>query len=231
MVFPRARTHHTGWGPPAVATTAAATAVAAAAGWATTACRLRTRTHELHDAHIDPVTGLLNRKGWESAATCVLNQNPASAVGLADLDGFKTINDQHGHEAGDKVLSAIAQRLSTYLGQKAIIGRLGGDEFVFVAGLTAGTWLDGLVHSLTKPITVTGTGTLAVGVSLGLTQRPRSLRNALTEADRAMYEAKRSRCGWRIYQSQACHSVLVPSRRRARRPGPATLHDEPAEAR
>ncbi|WP_217641668.1 GGDEF domain-containing protein [Actinopolyspora alba] len=178
--------------------------VAAAAGWAATAYRLRMRTRQLARAHRDPVTGLLTRTGFEAAAARTLTK--ANAVGLLDLDGFKPINDTHGHHTGDRVLRTIARRLDAELGTTAITGRLGGDELAFVARLSDLDQLDRLLSALTAPITLPDLGRpLHVGVSLGITTVTTPappLNEALDGADLAMYEAKTHRVGWRIYTPQ-----------------------------
>lgn len=204
------------WRPPAPAqhwtsrSTAAlsAAAVTAAAGWAATACRLRTRTHQLRRAHSDPVTGLLTRVAWEPAAQTALRQHD-SALGLVDLNGFKAINDTHGHETGDQVLRAVARRLKTELGPSAVVGRLGGDELAFVTQPADPVQLDTLLTALTAPIPVSTVGRLHVGVSLGISTlgRRAPLSDALAAADLAMYEAKACRGGWRLHTT---HSAPMP---------------------
>ncbi|MEY8042351.1 GGDEF domain-containing protein [Saccharopolyspora cebuensis] len=175
-------------------------AAAAFAGWAITAARLHTRTRQLHHAHRDPVSGLLTRAAWEPAAQAALRHR-GGTLGLVDLDGFKAINDTFGHDAGDHVLHAVATRLTTTLGAEAVVGRLGGDEFAFVSARTDLTpaELDRLLAALTAPIRVVGAGDLPIGASVGLStsDRTTTLSDALSDADRAMYEAKALRSGWR----------------------------------
>ncbi|SDP97171.1 diguanylate cyclase (GGDEF) domain-containing protein [Actinopolyspora xinjiangensis] len=190
--------------------------VAAAAGWAATAYRLRMRTRQLARAHRDPVTGLLTRTGFEAAAARTLTK--ANAVGLLDLDGFKPINDTHGHHTGDRVLRTVARRLDAELGTAAVTGRLGGDELAFVAHLSELDQLDRLLSALTTPITLPDLGRpLHVGVSLGITTVTTpapDLNEALEGADLAMYEAKTHRVGWRVHSPQTVaefkKAVLCP---------------------
>lgn len=213
----------------------AAAAVTTATGWAVTAHRLHRRTQQLDQARQDPVTGLLDREGFEQAAPAALNSG--NAVGLLDLDGFKPINDAHGHLAGDQVLRAVAGRLDAELGDAAVTGRLGGDELVFVATVDpAGvrTQLDELVDVLTAPIPVHGVGKVAVGVSIGLAfldvlpARPPVLTEALAAADLAMYQAKALCGGWRLYDREVhaarpVASICPAPRWRVREHGPAAL--------
>src|SRR2546423_7838704 len=83
----------------------------------------------------DSLTGVLNRKGFLSKAAKMLplsrEYQTGCAMGFADLDDFKSINDKHGHAAGDEALVAIASALGRAVGQQGIVARLGGDEFVF----------------------------------------------------------------------------------------------------
>ncbi|MEB3371308.1 GGDEF domain-containing protein [Saccharopolyspora mangrovi] len=204
-----------------------AAAATAAAGWMLTATRLHARTRQLHRAHHDPVTGLLTRAAFEPAAQAALRHRDCT-VGLVDLDGFKAVNDTHGHKAGDEVLRAVATRLKTQLGHLAVVGRIGGDELAFVTrGLRPGE-LDMLVSALTTPIP-TNAGLLQVGVSLGIStlDRQATLSDALVAADLAMYEAKSTRQsgGWRVCSPRshaAALPALCPAPRQEAAVGPAT---------
>lgn len=94
-------------------------------------------------AYTDPLTGLLNRRGFFEKLESKLKENgPASkpfALGVIDLDRFKHINDVHGHKAGDELLQTLAQRLKEFFDNNAVVGRLGGDEFAVI--------LDDIDHS------------------------------------------------------------------------------------
>lgn len=85
----------------------------------------------------DPLTGLYNRRGIERALLETL-ENPTSrataalAICMIDLDDFKPVNDEYGHAIGDLLLTAVAQRLSSYLREGDCVGRIGGDEFIAV---------------------------------------------------------------------------------------------------
>ncbi len=192
------------WRDQAPAAALGAAAATAAAGWAVTATRLHTRTRQLHRAHRDPVTGLLTRAAWEPSAQAALRR-PGSALGLIDLDGFKSVNDTHGHKVGDHVLRTVSARLKAELGLAAVAGRLGGDELAFVDRGICPDQLDGLLTALTAPIPVTSTKDVRVGASLGISALGRAvtLSDALVAADLAMYEAKTRRCGWRLHTPQS----------------------------
>ncbi|MFE1016600.1 GGDEF domain-containing protein [Streptomyces sp. NPDC058794] len=89
-------------------------------------------TRRLASARRDPLTGLHTRAGWTARAEHCIRRHPRAAVLLVDLDHFKTLNDTHGHAAGDAALIATAHRLSNWCGRHGTAGRLGGDEFVAV---------------------------------------------------------------------------------------------------
>lgn len=158
------------------------------------------RDRALSMAATDALTGLPNRRGMHTALTEGLTRcSPERllAVYMIDLDGFKQVNDRHGHETGDRLLMAVAERLRTSVRASDVVARLGGDEFVVIAtGLPTadqaqdlGTQLveafqdsfdeRGLSHRLSA----------TVGYALG----PRDGSEAATllkHADAAMYEGK-----------------------------------------
>ncbi|MFR9727885.1 GGDEF domain-containing protein [Saccharopolyspora sp. MS10] len=161
------------------------------------------RTRQLRCAHRDPVTGLLTRSGWESTAPGALDRS--TVCGLLDLDGFKRINDTFGHPTGDHALRAVARRVHGVLPADSVFARLGGDEFVFLAHSNPaeiGALSDELLDVITAPLPV-GEHAVHLGCSAGLVllrdlpSQPVLLREAVTAADRAMYEAKLFRSGWR----------------------------------
>jgi diguanylate cyclase (GGDEF)-like protein len=144
----------------------------------------------------DQLTGLLNRRGLVHRAEQLPDR---LGVLFCDLDGFKAVNDTLGHAAGDDLLAAVAQRLEQCVGPAGVLGRMGGDEFVVVvpgasdADLTdLGLRIEGeLVRSFALP-----SGTAAIGVSIGTASTgdgERDLEALLGQADRLMYEVKRSR--------------------------------------
>ncbi len=165
--------------------------------------RLVALSEELaHRAHHDPLTGLGNRAHLvERAAELVGDGAPGTATLLfVDLDGFKPVNDEHGHEAGDRVLVEIGRRLRDLAGDAAVVARLGGDEFaVLLTG--AGSELEGnalrsrLDEAFLAPIDV-GTADVVVGASIGLAVTGpdgSSIDDLLRAADARMYESKAAR--------------------------------------
>ncbi|WP_347337010.1 GGDEF domain-containing protein [Bradyrhizobium retamae] len=152
-------------------------------------------------ARHDPLTGLANRAGLVGAlerrlaAPC--GRDDISALLYLDLDDFKAINDTHGHDAGDRLLKAVAERMRGVLRDGDLPARLGGDEFVVVtAGCTpeeAMAFGARLVEVIGLPYDL-GSGTSArIGVSVGIAMAPDHGRNAITllrAANTALYEAK-----------------------------------------
>src|SRR5690606_14182647 len=91
------------------------------------------------ESQTDPLSKLLNRRGFEQQGEALIDKCTASsmplALILADLDHFKTINDNHGHAAGDAVIAAFGERLRNVMGPLAIAGRVGGEEFAILLPL------------------------------------------------------------------------------------------------
>lgn len=153
------------------------------------------KSHQLNDesylAHIDELTGLANRRKIIAELTTFGEKEGAFL--LLDLDGFKPINDQYGHSAGDQLLQEIAERFTRALPASAVIARLGGDEFgVIVKGSYEET-LEGayaLRATLSYPFSISGQK-ISVGVSIGYVHND-GRGDLLKRADIAMYQAKNS---------------------------------------
>lgn len=151
----------------------------------------------------DPLTGVFNRSTFEKRATAQLERRRAgmsevsSALIFIDLNGFKRINDSHGHSVGDAVLALTAQRLSRVVRQGDFIGRYGGDEFVIflsevVDRESAERVVDRCRAQLATPVWVAGIET-HVDAAFGLAITPdngKTLSALLSHADRAMYGDK-----------------------------------------
>ncbi|MEV7223603.1 GGDEF domain-containing protein [Streptomyces sp. NPDC093681] len=168
-------------------------------GWAVHGSVL---AHRLASARRDPLTGLHTRAGWTARAEHCIRRHPTAAVLLIDLDHFKTLNDTHGHAAGDAALAATADRLRTWCGRHGTAGRLGGDEFVAVVQDLTAANLDVLTAALNRPLHHSGRS-LPLAASVGVcrvTELPVPLlTDALAAADAAMYAAKgRGRRGSRL---------------------------------
>jgi diguanylate cyclase (GGDEF)-like protein len=115
-----------------------------------------------------------------------------------DLDGFKNVNDTLGHDAGDSVIKAAAERLQAVTRRGDTVARLGGDEFAILLedGGDATTIASRILEGFARPVTV-DVNTLAVGVSIGIAIldaacTPVTPTELLSRADSAMYEAKRN---------------------------------------
>ncbi len=94
--------------------------------------RKRNEDKMLADALRDPLTGVLNRRGFEQEGAACIRRTNMGAVLYLDLNQFKSINDRFGHQAGDALLKAFGHRLEFCLRPEDILGRLGGDEFAIV---------------------------------------------------------------------------------------------------
>jgi diguanylate cyclase len=161
-------------------------------------------------ANSDPLTGLANRRAVNEFLERHAGDN-GLAVALIDLDGFKQVNDQHGHDMGDALLATVAQRLVQHFVEPGLVGRLGGDEFIVImTGVGSEEQLDaaatGLLAALCVPAGI-GAVQLPLGASIGHALGrggEESVAVLLKRADEALYAAKRLR------QARANH--VVPAR-------------------
>lgn len=147
----------------------------------------------------DPLTGVLNRRGFERDAAKRLTESDDDATGallFIDLNGFKGINDEFGHEVGDQLLKIAAERLRKSLRSHDIIGRPGGDEFVALVPDVDADIADKLARRLTQALEeqyTIGRQAIVCTASIGLALYPdnaSTLTGLLREADQAMYRAK-----------------------------------------
>jgi diguanylate cyclase len=157
-----------------------------------------------HRASHDPLTGLPNRHRLQEEMQHAIAHAVQTGEGLAvlylDLDGFKQVNDRGGHEAGDRALHEVAQRLQQGVRQGDMVARLGGDEFVVLLpgcrdATAARAIADSLRAHLRTPHTLAD-GPVRLDASVGIACFPADGGNAealLAHADRAMYAAKRQR--------------------------------------
>jgi diguanylate cyclase (GGDEF)-like protein len=158
--------------------------------------KMRALHDELHhQATHDTLTGLANRALLEQHLRAAPPASPV-AVLLIDLDGFKPINDRHGHQAGDQVLIAVARRLDGLLDGHGLAARLGGDEFAVVLpadGPDPATLARRITDAVAEPIPVPG-GPVSVGASVGVAAGlPHDADRILREADAEMYRTKATR--------------------------------------
>ena len=162
--------------------------------------RERDALHSL--AHTDPLTGLPNRRGlYAELASSLQRCTPHHlvAVYLLDLDGFKPVNDQYGHDVGDELLIAVAQRLRGHLRESDVVARLGGDEFVVMTPLLkqpeqAHDLGMKLLDAFRSPFAL-GNRQVWVGLTIGYALAPHDGSDAmglLRLADAAMYSGKQA---------------------------------------
>lgn len=163
----------------------------------------RTERDTLHWlAHTDPLTNLPNRRGMQEALSNALRlccHEQQLAVYLLDLDGFKPVNDEHGHDVGDELLVAVARRLQGHVRATDLVARLGGDEFVVVASALespaqAHDLANKLLDAFHAPFTLSSTK-VQVGLTIGYALAPLDAYDAtslLKLADAAMYQGKQN---------------------------------------
>ncbi len=161
----------------------------------------------------DPLTGLLNRRGFYQAVENTLLRSDRSEQSLVllylDLDGFKRVNDSLGHDAGDRVLRWVSEQMQACLRSYDILGRMGGDEFTALLELEfpeqAAKISEKLIERVSVCQQVDGLDVM-LGVSIGIATYPdcgADLNGLLRAADVAMYEAKRAgRQQYRYYDQE-----------------------------
>lgn len=171
-------------------------------------------------AYQDPLTGLNNKRYmdmlFDKALLLATRPHQFVAVYYIDLDNFKPVNDQHGHQTGDKVLLEIANRLRRSVRSTDICARIGGDEFVVIA-----TQLDQpeqihklaekLLTILQQPVEL-GNKVYQLGASIGVSICPAqgtSLAELLAHADQAMYQVKQhGKSGYSLYENPAENTTV-----------------------
>jgi len=158
-----------------------------------------------HEADTDPLTGLANRRALERTLGSALARAGARgrsvAVLVLDLDGFKAINDAHGHAAGDAALREVARRLRRCVRERDLVARLGGDEFVVLLTDVGGSSgaaqeaCDRVDAALAEPVALEQ-GEAPLRAAIGVATYPEDAADAaalLAHADRAMYAVKTGR--------------------------------------
>ena len=169
-----------------------------------TARRVAAEMHARELAFQDGLTGLPNRRQYDDALRAALSAPPRGgavhAVFLLDLNGFKQVNDVHGHAIGDEVLIVVAQRLLSAVRGGDLLARFGGDEFAILARHLAGPEAATnvalrVIQALEVPIS-TGRLQHKIGAGIGIAVVPNdatSPEEALRKADVALYRAKAER--------------------------------------
>lgn len=155
----------------------------------------------VHQAFHDILTGLPGRAYSNNVLASAVMQhgrhpNWRTAVLYFDLDGFKLVNDTYGHQAGDIVLRAVADRVQAITRSEDLLARIGGDEFVYIAmdfGLAdLGSVANRIIDAVNQSIPI-GDDECRVGASVGVAEfrQGQSIPELMDRADRAMFEAKR----------------------------------------
>ncbi|MER8995718.1 GGDEF domain-containing protein [Mesorhizobium sp. M0678] len=170
----------------------------------------------------DPLSGLLNRRGFEERAMLVLQhcataQLPVALV-LADLDHFKALNDQHGHAAGDRVIADFAAKLLSAAGTRGVAGRIGGEEFAVLLPLSdlgAARLFAEAIRTVYSAGRIDGLPSdTRVTASFGVAARTsdEGLDPLMRRADEALYKAKRSGRDSVCLSYQRPETVVLPNR-------------------
>jgi len=169
----------------------------------------KSRDEMSEHAYTDELTQITNRRGFWHQGTKLLRTYETDTenkviLALLDLDGFKLINDEHGHDSGDIILIEVARRLKNFVSQNTLTaglaGRLGGDEFVLIMVLDKQLCPTSLIEQSLDAINLPYQGRfqrLEVHASVGITEvgPACSLEEAITQADLAMYEGRKESRG------------------------------------
>jgi len=158
---------------------------------------MRAEVRHRGEARTDPLTGLLNRKGLEARAEALARGRDGIVTPIAviagDVDNFKWVNDQHGHDAGDALLCQVAELLQRNVRSQDLVVRLGGDEFLIVLPGTSANQVtllgERLIDLARQELPHPG----RVGISMGAAgaMTPVDFAGLWKRADEALYAAKR----------------------------------------
>lgn len=189
-----------------------------------------------HRALHDSLTGIANRTKLLDHLGRILDEMPSRADGFAllylDLDGFKSVNDVHGHARGDAVLVEVAHRLRASVRSTDFVARIGGDEFVVVLERCSVARAHGVATAIEAAIGqpfATGSPIVHIGVSVGVrivSDAEQEAEALLDSADREMYSVKLARRGNAANKAEAEPS-LEPELRAALRRGAVVPHFQP----
>jgi diguanylate cyclase (GGDEF)-like protein len=170
------------------------------------------------EARVDKLTGLLNRRGFEERASIELaharRDDLSIAVAAFDIDYFKRINDEWGHETGDRVLAHLGAVLAGHSREVDVVARIGGEEFVVLLPGSDSSDADGYTQRVRRALAVGDASQLPViRVSAGIAaaHAPANVEALLLRADSALYAAKRSGRD-RTVVSESEEAPLTPGR-------------------
>ena len=170
-------------------------------------------------SELDPLTGLVNRRGFELVLEHLCRQGSTFTLLAIDLDRFKPVNDRYGHAVGDELLRQVGRRLVSTVRSHDVVARLGGDEFAvlqlpFSEFTNPETLAERIIDALGRSFDV-GEILIGIGASVGIAKpRPGEADPAriLKRADDALYEAKQAGRGRLVYAKP--EGVLVTHRSR-----------------
>ncbi|WP_425359615.1 GGDEF domain-containing protein [Enterovirga rhinocerotis] len=158
------------------------------------------KTRELsRRASTDPLTGLLNRRSFEEQFDAAIKLRSGGKFIIADVDYLKSINDRHGHLAGDNAILAVSHALEIVLGDECLIARIGGDEFCAYVPRGEARTVDRLVVAINRAATDNfreRSGlphVLSVSVGVQRCQSGVTFQEMMSSADSELYRKKRSR--------------------------------------
>jgi len=171
-------------------------------------------------AYYDPLTDLPNRTLFtdrlQQAVLIGRRKKHCFALMFMDLDRFKDINDTLGHHAGGQVLQQAAACIKSCMRESDTVGRMGGDEFAILLPTVsrrsgATTMARKILAALMKPLQI-GNRNLEIGASLGIALFPEhgnETDNLMRAADAAMYEAKHTQSGFKVYSPDLCQKSVI----------------------
>lgn len=140
----------------------------------------------------DPLTGVLNRRGFFDALTGVRDGGREVEIAMVDVDDFKRLNDRHGHAVGDQVLCDVAEWLWALVGDTGTVARIGGDEFAFLAELDGQRRLPG------RRALTTGEAAYTITIGRAVCAAGEDPEAALVRADADLYHHKGERSAGEI---------------------------------
>ena len=158
----------------------------------------RVRDKLAHERNIDALTGVLNRRALNERVTQLCQASTVhgseAVVLFADLDGFKNVNDTHGHHVGDRVLVAVAERIREIVRSLDVVARYGGDEFLLILPNASPEGGEVVARRIRRAINEWAqTNQIDFNVSIGIGHYPShgaDLESVIASVDKAMYRSK-----------------------------------------
>jgi diguanylate cyclase (GGDEF)-like protein len=163
---------------------------------------VRSLTHDLNKAALtDPLTAINNRRGFQGSMEVALKNTDNTALMILDIDHFKSVNDEHGHIAGDRCIQHLVKLINMFLKEGDVIGRIGGEEFAVLLSNTSLPAAIATAEELRRAVENTPcelkdidceADSMSVTVSVGLVllTSKSKLSDILQQADKLLYQAK-----------------------------------------